>query len=291
MKDAAKEGATPPAQDAGGSAIGENEAIEGLEKMVVTDEESGEPTETEGEETPPTEEQSTEEESVEEADDPEDGDDEEGESESDEDDAEEPKAHQGQRAEKRIHKLTAQRNEAREKAEAAEKAAESYKAVAEANLQLQPEYLSKGEAEVIARANQMIERKEWLMGHIGVGYEDEKDDSKSLTPKQIAEELVKIDRQWDLVADARRTYDERKKQQLEDMKAGRMLRLSKAAMAKNKNSAKAPAVKSAASAAQTATRSVAKAAPSRRGMNEERFRKAGATEDAAIRELEELIAI
>jgi hypothetical protein len=138
----------------------------------------------------------------------------------------------------------------------------------------------------VKQANEMIERKQFLMEHIGVGFEDEKDPSKSLTAKQLAEELAKIDRHSSMISEAQKVYEEAKRQQLEDTKVGFMLRLSKQALTKNKKPV--PTVKASAPSA-TAARSAASSHVQRRGMNADRFRKSGGSEDAATRELEELV--
>jgi hypothetical protein len=138
----------------------------------------------------------------------------------------------------------------------------------------------------IKKANQMIERRKFLIKRLGVGFEDEKDPSKSLTAEQVAEELSQIDDYSGDISDAQRIYRERKQQMLDDMKAGRMLRLSKQALTKNKKPV--PAVKST-TPSSAATRSVAASQPTRRGINLDRFNKNGGDSDAAIRELEELV--
>lgn len=263
----------------------EDQATAGLESMVLdgdmpedTAKADAEEQDTETEETP------TDETSDEDA--GEDGDDEDSE-ESESDDADEAEAHpKGARAAKRINKLTAQRNEAREKLTMAEKELQAARVAAQANIPLQAEYLTEQQLADVREANTLSERKAFLMGHIGVGFEHPSDDSKSLTPKQVAEELVKIEQYSDFISTTRRAYESAKAQQLEDMKAGRMLRLSKQALTKNKKPV--PKVKTTQSSA-TATRSVASSPALKRGQNVDRFRKSGASEDAAIRELEELV--
>jgi hypothetical protein len=218
--------------------------------------------------------------------DDEDADESDEESESDEDAEPDAKAHKGARAEKRIHKLTAQRNEVREKLEAAEKALAAAREAANSGVELQADYLKAEEMAQIKRANQLIERRKFLIKRLGVGFEDEKDPSKSLTAEQVAEELSLIDDYSTEISDSQRIYRERKQQMLDDMKAGRMLRLSKQALTKNKKPV--PAVKST-TPSSAATRSVAASQPARRGVNLDRFNKNGGDSDAAIRELEELV--
>lgn len=271
------------------SAVAADEGVSALEQMVVAGDEPAAKQENAGEQTPAEEPKKPEAAADEVEADGDEGDDVEDESAGeDEDEGEEAseQPHKGQRAEKRIHKLTAQRNEAREKLTRAEAEAKAAREAAVANIALDPSYLNESQLAQIRSANKMIERKEFLMLHIGVGFEDEKNPSNSLTAKQVAEELVQLERYSGSIGEAQRFYNEAKQQQLEDMKAGRMLRLSKQALAKTKKPA--PAVKTTPPSA-TATRSVAASPAPKRGQNAERFRKSGATEDAALRELEELI--
>lgn len=193
----------------------------------------------------------------------------------------------GARAQKRINKLTAQRNDFREKLDAAEKRLKSLEDRSHASIPLDPDYLSADEAQLIKEANEMLDQREWLMEHIGVGYEDENDESKSLSAKDVAKRLAGLDRASEQIADAQRIYRERKRLQIEDMKAGRALRLSKDAVKTTKAKRPAPPkVKS------TSPGQVPKKKPStssRRGINLDRFKKNGGGEDAAARELGELV--
>lgn len=265
-----------------------------LGSMVIEDDESSadvaevsEDSASEDEESE-TEELEEDDESEEESD--EDESEEEEESEGDDDDEEEPKHRKGERAERRIHKLTAQRNEAREKLAELEKRATELEAKSTSNIPLQPDYLSKSELEMIERSNDLIGRKQWLLEHVGVGFEDDVDESKSLTPKQVAQELARIERYSDDIRGAQQIYNERKKLQIEDMKAGRALREGKSKVAdKVKTIKAAPKVKSTSPSA--GTRKPEKSGVSRRGQNVDRFRKAGATEEAAERELAELTGL
>jgi hypothetical protein len=259
------------------------EGISALEQMVVGDEPAAD-TENTPEVTPDDEDADTTD--ADDTADDEDAEESDEESESDEDAEPDAKAHKGARAEKRIHKLTAQRNEAREKLEATESALKAAREAANSQVELQADYLKADEMAQIKRANQMIERRKFLIKRLGVGYEDEKDPSKSLTAEQVAEELSLIDDYSGDISDAQRIYRERKQQMLDDMKAGRMLRLSKQALTKNKKPA--PSVKSTTPSA-AATRSVASSQTSRRGVNIDRFVKNGGGAEAAIRELEELV--
>lgn len=188
---------------------------------------------------------------------------------------------------RRIDKLTAQKHELREKLETAETRLKTLEARALDSIPLLPEYLSADELAQVREANRLIERKTLLMSAIGVGLDDEKNPDKSLTAKQVAEELVKIESFQDEIHDAQRLYKERMKLQLEDNKVGRAMRLSKQAI--NKTKQPAPGVKPAQPGAATA-RSAASGLPPRRGtINLERFNKSGADDKAADTELAELV--
>ena len=267
------------------SATNETEAISGLESMVVGDEPVAEEQESTSEETPADEAETTDVEDESETE--EETEDSDEESESDEEEADpKAKAHKGERAEKRIHKLTAQRNEAREKLETTEKALQAARLKAESSIPLERDYLNADELAKVQKAITLGDRKKFLMKHIGVGVEDPSDESKSLTAKQVAEELAAIEDHADEISEAQKLYRERKQQQLDDMKAGRMLRLSKASLTKIKKTA--PTVKTTPASA-TAARSVASSLPQRRGVNADRFVKNGGDRDAALRELEEMV--
>ena len=278
------ENTTGDAQPADGTTqqtgVTDADGISALEQMVVGDEPAAD-TENTSEVTP------DDEADADEADDTADNDDADAdeESESDGETKTDAKAHTGQRAEKRIHKLTAQRNEAREKLEATEKALTAAREAANSQVELQADYLKADELSLIKKAIGLIERRKFLIKKLGIGYEDDKDPSKSLTAEQVAEELSSIDDFSDEIGNAQRIYRERKQQMLDDMKAGRTLRLSKQALTKNKP---APTVKSTTPSA-TATRSVASSQTTRRGVSIDRFNKNGGGADAAIRELEELV--
>jgi hypothetical protein len=278
------ENTTGDAQPADGTTqqtgVTDADGISALEQMVVGDEPAAD-TENTSEVTP------DDEADADEADDTADNDDADAdeESESDGETKTDAKAHTGQRAEKRIHKLTAQRNEAREKLEATEKALTAAREAANSQVELQADYLKADELALIKKATGLIDRRKFLIKKLGIGYEDDKDPSKSLTAEQVAEELSSIDDFSDEIGNAQRIYRERKQQMLDDMKAGRTLRLSKQALTKNKP---APTVKSTTPSA-TATRSVASSQTTRRGVSIDRFNKNGGGADAAIRELEELV--
>jgi len=225
----------------------------------------------------------------EEADDGEDSEDEEDEQTGDdaEEEAETPEKVTG--SQKRINKLTAQKNEAREKLETAEKRLKVMEERGNANIPLLADYVSADDMSAIKQANEVTARREWLLEHVGVGFEDEGDDSENLTAKDVAKELAKLDRYSDDISDAKRIYREAKKQQLEDTIAGRLLRLSKAAVIKSKEKKPPPKVKT--SAGTSSTQKKTSSVSNRRGQNVERFTKAGGDDDAAIRELSELVPL
>jgi hypothetical protein len=280
--------ARPAGESTQQTSVGADEGISALEQMVVDGEAPATEKDNAQEETPETEakpETESDDESAEA-----DGEDEETEESEEADEEDEPEsehAHKGARAEKRIHKLTAQRNEVREKLAVVEGELTAAKAVVESNIPLPADRLTPEQYRAIRQANDLEVREEFLLSHVGVGYEDDNDPSKSLTAKQVAEELVQVRRAQSHVGDARRMYEEAKRQFLEDAKAGKLLRLSKQAL--NKTKKPAPVVKSSSSPSATAARSAASSQIQRRGMSVDRFRKSGGSEDAAIRELEELV--
>lgn len=206
--------------------------------------------------------------------------------ESDNEDADDEKpAHQkGEVYQKRIDKLVAQRNEARDKLTAAETRVKELEERVGDSIELHTDYLTKDELARIKQAKQLMGREEFLMMHL-TGYDDDEDPSKSLTAKQVAQELVQIRRMSDEITDAQRLYRERKAQQLEDMRNGRLLRLSKKALKKTEVKPKTTikTVTTASSSPKAVT------TQPKRGQNVERFLKSGGGEDAAARELAELV--
>jgi hypothetical protein len=150
---------------------------------------------------------------------------------------------------------------------------------------LHPDYLKPEERTLIAEATALDERRAFLIRHIGRGYDDPKNADKSLTAEQIAEELVQVERSAGRIAKAQSLYDERKQQMLDDMRAGRQLRLSKAKLAKPAAPKPvAPATRPAAATSKPVTAKVQRA-----GVDLDRFQKNGGDKEAAIRELAEMV--
>jgi hypothetical protein len=205
----------------------------------------------------------------------------------DDEEPEEEESHRETRSEKRISKLVAQRNELRDKLETTESRLKAIEGRVGDNLPLELDYLSDADAKLIRQANDVMQRKKFLLEHVGVGFEDPKDESKSLSPKQVAMELAELEGQTTLVADAQKLFSERLALQKEDLKAGRLLRLSREKL--KKSPAKVgPKVAAQAGSAGSARKPAVSQSP-RRGVSVERFQKSGATDDAALRELEELV--
>jgi hypothetical protein len=192
--------------------------------------------------------------------------------------------HDSPRAEKRIAKLTAQREEFREKFEAAEVKVKELEAKTAESVGLHPDYLKPEEHKLITEANAMESRREFLLRHIGRGYDDPKNTDRSMSAEQVAEELVLVEKQASRIAKANAIYEERKQQMLDDMRAGRQLRLSKAKLAKPV--ASKPVATATRPSAATSTPVNSKA--QRQGIDLDRFAKNGADKDAAARELAEL---
>jgi len=199
----------------------------------------------------------------------------------------EPKGHEEKsRAERRIAKLTAQRAEAREKLEVAEERVRELEGQVAGQIGLHPDYLTQAERKQIADATALEERRAFLIRHIGVGYDDPKDEGKSLSAAEIAEELVAMEKATGAIASAHALYDERKKQMIEDMKAGRQLRIDRERLPKpkKKTPVAAPPAAPAAAPAKPVSDPV-----KRSGFNEERFKANGGGKDAAVVELAELV--
>ncbi len=218
----------------------------------------------------------------------EDEDEEEGEEEQEEgEEGKEPKGREERsRAERRIAKLTAQRAEAREKLEVAEERVRELEGQVAGQIGLHPDYLTQAERKQIADATALEERRAFLIRHIGVGYDDPKDEGKSLSAAEIAEELVAMEKATGAIASAHALYDERKKQMIEDMKAGRQLRIDRERLPKpkKKTPVAAPPAAPAAAPAKPVSDPV-----KRSGFNEERFKANGGGKDAAVVELAELV--
>jgi hypothetical protein len=209
-------------------------------------------------------------------------------------DSDKPRAgRRDEKIEKRISELTAARKTAEERASAAETRAKELETKAGANLGLHPDYLKPEEAELIARANELEAREEFLLRHWD-GYEDEKDEKRSLTANQVREEYVQVRRDArSVVAKANEVYEERKRQQMADMQEGRRIRLERE-KARLRQAPKAPGktigkVPPAPIAGKTSAPPVMETNNRKRGVNEKRFVEAGATREAAARELAELV--
>jgi NADH dehydrogenase/NADH:ubiquinone oxidoreductase subunit G len=211
--------------------------------------------------------------------------------EGDEPEGDEPDGTRRPRAEKRISKLTAKVHEAEERVEAvkAEKTALEAKlaevqTVAASAVGLHPDYVSADEAALISRATELENQTAELFEHID-GWEE-----KEMTPAQCRKAYTQAQFELSRIQSrAQALYSERFELQLADMKAGKELRLAKG---------KAPAVKPGSTPKKPLP--VAPVAPAaagrplshgvqRKGMDADRFAKAGGDKDAALRELAELV--
>lgn len=193
--------------------------------------------------------------------------------------------HESPRVEKRIAKLTAQREEMRERYEESKARIEELEAQVVQPIGLHPDYLTPDERTLIANATALDEKRAFLIRHIGRGYDDPRDANKSMSAEQIAEELVAVERNAGRIAKAQALYDDRKQQMIEDMLAGRQLRLAKNKLTKPTvpKPPVAPAVKPGATS-QPVSQQV-----QRKGVDLDRFDRNGADKDAAARELAELV--
>jgi len=152
-------------------------------------------------------------------------------------------------------------------------------------LRLDPSYLSESDRSLVLRANSLEEREEFLELHTdGIEGDDPKE---SRTSEQVRRELVQVRQELRKIGErANSAYDRAKQQMLADTSEGR-----KARQARERALAGAKATPTPKPAAAAGVR--AEAAPGApreepRGMSEERFRKAGATREAAEAELARL---
>lgn len=199
--------------------------------------------------------------------------------------------HRSPRAERRIAELTAKTKQAESKLEQAETRVKEVEAVAAQGIGLHPDYVTEPEAKLLARVRDMQARERELLKHWdGI---DDTDPGKSRTAEQVRTEWAEIRSQLDDAGPrARSLYDDRLKQMVEDMKVGRRLRLERSnAVQKRGAPADAPRAKLPAPAA--VPRGSASGTPVNKrgapaGPNAERFRKAGASREAAATELQML---
>jgi hypothetical protein len=202
-------------------------------------------------------------------------------------DAEKPK----DRWQKRVDTLTFKLKSEQEAAAAAKAEAEAAAARASAaeersaaGIPLPAEYLKPDELALVREGNSLMDRREFLLRHISSGYDDPKDEAKSLSAGDVAEELVRLERSAWKIQEAQSVYRKAHAAMLEDMRSGRELRLARA-KAKPKTTPK-PAV--AASVPAGGGRKPVTAVPSRGGVNLKRFEERGGDADAAAAELAEL---
>jgi hypothetical protein len=167
--------------------------------------------------------------------------------------------HRSPRAERRIAELTAKTKQAESKLEQAETRVKEVEAVAAQSIGLHPDYVSEPEAKLLARVRDLQARERELLKHWdGI---DDADQGKARTAEQVRTEWAEIRSQLDDAGPrARSLYDDRLKQMVEDMQVGRRLRLERSNAVQKRG---APA-----------------------GPNAERFRKAGASREAAATELQ-----
>jgi len=164
------------------------------------------------------------------------------------------------------------------------KDAESSSAVAQA-LALDPSYLNKEDRDIVLRANALEQRQQILLNAWDDGIESD-DPSAAKTAKQVRAEYAEVTRELNRISGrANMAYEQAKKIMLSDMAEGRKLRLSREALAKNKPSA--PTEKKSVLVKPAAKPSAPKR-PVAAGPSVERFKKAGATLEAAAAELENL---
>jgi hypothetical protein len=228
----------------------------------------------------------------EQADETEEGEESESEEEAEEADAEADAGAKKDRWQKRVDTLTFKlksEQEAAAKAKAeAEAAAERASAAEErsaAGIALPPDYLTGEQLALVREGNSLMERREFLLRHIGSGYDDAKDDARSMSAAEVADELVRLERNAWKIQEAQSVYRKAHAEMLEDMRVGRELKAARA-KAKPKKAAPKPTVAAAAPAG--GARKPVAAVASRGGVNLKRFEERGGDADAAAAELAEL---
>ena len=199
--------------------------------------------------------------------------------------------HRSPRAERRIAELTAKTKQAESKLVQAETRVKEVEAVAAQGIGLHPDYVSEPEAKILARVRDLQARERELLKHWdGI---DDTDQSKARTAEQVRTEWAEIRSQLDDAGPrARSLYDDRLKQMVEDMKVGRRLRLERS-NAVQKRGAPADAKRAKLPAPAAVPRGSASGTPVNKrgapaGPNAERFRKQGASREAAANELQML---
>jgi len=148
--------------------------------------------------------------------------------------------HVQEKINKRISKVVAKQKDAEERAESAEaRAVEAEEKLKETEtrmsdaerqeaykLGIHPDYLEKDEREIIKHAEELEQAEDWLFEHLD-GYEAEKSDERSYTAAEIRRRYNQVRRELMKVgARAEGLRSERMKLMLEDMRAGRELRLN-----------------------------------------------------------------
>jgi len=196
------------------------------------------------------------------------------------------------RWQKRVDTLTFKlksEQEAAAKAKADAEAAQARAAQAEersaAGIPLPAEYLRPEELALVREGNSLMDRREFLLRHISTGYDDPKDEAKSLSAGDVAEELVRLERNAWKIQEAQSVYRKAHAEMLDDMRVGREL---KAARAKAKPKKVAPKPVATAVAPAGGGRKPVAAVQSRGGVNIKRFEERGGDADAAAAELAEL---
>lgn len=224
------------------------------------------------------------------------------------DEAEGDKAEPDKVPYKRLAAEVGKRHEAEELAKAEKERADRLENEAARALGLHPSYVSKDEAQLIHQANELETREGFLFTNLD-GFEASKEAKalglpETMTAREVREEMVRVRKDAGrIVAKANDLYEQRLAQQVADMEAGRKARLA-AEKAVPGNGAKKPAaaavpLREGAGARPAATRTTLPSgagAGSRpvtqptatRGMNLERFKKAGGDREAALKELSEL---
>jgi hypothetical protein len=192
----------------------------------------------------------------------------------------------------RLDREVGRRKETEERLSAAESERETLKSrleevedAAAAGIPLHPDYLTREERTLVVRANE-LEAEEVRLESAEEGIED---DPKLNTPAKVKARLTEVRHELRRIeGKANAAFERGKTQQLADLKAGREARVAREkakATAERKKEERRPEE----SLAGTGAGGTREGESKKRGPSEDRFLKAGATREAAARELAELV--
>lgn len=207
--------------------------------------------------------------------------------ESDEQEDEKPAGkHRSPAAERRIAELTAKRHEAEERAAQAESRLKALDEVAMQRVPVNPEYLTPEEHKMVVQANELQAERAWLTRNLTNGG-THPGTGKDLTPEEVQARLAEVFEQDSLMARARVAFERAQRQQWEDMRRGRALRLAEAKKPTQQQQVTRQPVAQVKPGAGSPAKQV-KPPPPRPGIDVKRFEKNGGGMEAAAMELENI---